>query len=139
MATSGVTFFRTLGSSFGAAVFGTVYSNVLANTLPDAVAARRASTRAAIATPKALHSLPAAQIAPIVDAYAHAIHVVFLAAVPVALVAFVLSLFLKEVPLRGTSRARHLGRRGGIRHAGRRRQRPAAAARDRPGVPQEGP
>jgi hypothetical protein len=30
---------------------------------------------------------------------------VFLAAVPVALAAFVLSLFLKEVPLRGTSRA----------------------------------
>ena len=29
VATSGVTFFRTLGSSFGAAVFGTVYANVL--------------------------------------------------------------------------------------------------------------
>ena len=42
---------------------------------------------------------------PIVDAYAHAIHVVFLTAVPVAGLAFVLSLFLKEVPLRGTSRA----------------------------------
>ena len=27
VATSGVTFFRTLGSSFGAAVFGAVYSN----------------------------------------------------------------------------------------------------------------
>ncbi len=44
-----------------------------------------ASTRAPIATPKALHAHPAEQIAPIVDAYAHAIHVVFLAAVPVAL------------------------------------------------------
>ena len=33
------------------------------------------------------------------------IHVVFLSAVPVAGVAFVLSLFLKEVPLRGTARA----------------------------------
>jgi EmrB/QacA subfamily drug resistance transporter len=103
VATSGVTFFRTLGSSFGAAVFGTVYSNVLHNTLPDAVVASGVDP-SAIATPKALHSLPAAQIAPIVDAYAHVIHVVFLAAVPVALVAFVLSLFLKEVPLRGTSR-----------------------------------
>ena len=103
VATSGVTFFRTLGSSFGAAVFGTVYSNVLHDTLPDAVVASGVDP-SAIATPKALHSLPAAQIAPIVDAYAHVIHVVFLAAVPVALVAFVLSLFLKEVPLRGTSR-----------------------------------
>jgi hypothetical protein len=33
------------------------------------------------------------------------VHVVFLAGVPVALAAFVLSLFLKEVPLRGTARA----------------------------------
>ena len=88
VATSGVTFFRTLGSSFGAAVFGTVYSNVLDNTLPDAVVAAGVDP-SAIATPKALHALPAAQIAPIVDAYAHVIHVVFLAAVPVALVAFV--------------------------------------------------
>lgn len=45
------------------------------------------------------------QIAPIVDAYAHAMHVVFLAAVPVAGAAFVLALFLKEVPLRESSRA----------------------------------
>jgi len=40
-----------------------------------------------------------------VNAYAHAIHVVFLAAVPVACVAFVMALFLKEVPLRETARA----------------------------------
>ena len=44
VATSGVTFFRTLGSSFGAAVFGTVYANVLSHRLPAAVAASPAST-----------------------------------------------------------------------------------------------
>ena len=105
VATSGVTFFRTLGSSFGAAVFGTVYSNVLSSTLPAAIAAAPGVDPSLIGTPAALHSYPAAQIAPVVDVYAHAIHVVFLAAVPVAGVAFVLALFLKEVPLRGTSRA----------------------------------
>jgi hypothetical protein len=104
VATSGVTFFRTLGSSFGAAVFGAVYSNVLGNTLPAAIATSGVDPRAA-STPRSLHALPADRIAPIVDAYAHTIHVVFLAAVPVAVAAFVLSLFLKEVPLRGTSRA----------------------------------
>lgn len=72
VATSAVTFFRTLGSSFGAAVFGTVYSNVLANR---------------------------------VAAYADAIHLIFLLAVPVAVVAFVLALTLKEVPLRDTARS----------------------------------
>ena len=104
VSTSGVTFFRTLGSSFGAAIFGTVYANVLRHTLPAAVAAAGVNP-ATIATPRALHAHPAAQVAPIVDAYAHAIHVVFLSAVPVAVAAFVLSLFLKQVPLRGTSRA----------------------------------
>ena len=99
-----MTFFRTLGSSFGAAVFGTVYANVLSDTLPAAVAASPGVDPAAVTTPEALHAYPADQIAPIVEAYAHAMHVVFLAAVPVPLVAFVLALFLKEVPLRGTAR-----------------------------------
>ena len=104
VATSGVTFFRTLGSSFGAAVFGTVYANVLKDELPKAIATSPGVNPADVATPEALHAYPAAQIAPIVDAYAHAVHVVFLAAVPVPVVAFVLALFLKQVPLRGTAR-----------------------------------
>src|SRR3954463_16180760 len=102
--TSGVTFFRTLGSSFGAAVFGTVFSNVLSNRLPAAVAASPGADTEAVSSPQALHAYPAAQIAPIVEAYAHATHVVFLAAIPVGLVAFVVALFLKQVPLRGTAR-----------------------------------
>src|SRR3954447_7527243 len=102
--TSGVTFFRTLGSSFGAAVFGAVYANVLGDRLPAAVAASPGVDPAAVSSPQALHAYPAAQIAPIVEAYAHATHVVFLAAIPVGLVAFVAALFLKEVPLRGTAR-----------------------------------
>jgi hypothetical protein len=104
VATSGVTFFRTLGSSFGAAVFGTVYANVLKDELPKAIAASPGVNPAAVTTPEALHAYPASQIAPIVDAYAHAVHVIFLAAVPVPIVAFVLALFLKQVPLRGTAR-----------------------------------
>ena len=79
MATSGVTFFRTLGSSFGAAMFGTIYANVLSDTLPAAVAASPGVDPPRCATPTALHAYPADQIAPIVEAYAHAIHVVFLA------------------------------------------------------------
>ncbi len=77
---------------------------MLNDTLPAAVAASPGVDPAAVTTPAALHAYPAEVIAPIVDAYAHALHVVFLAAVPVPLVAFVLALFLKEVPLRGTAR-----------------------------------
>lgn len=38
-ATSGVTFFRTLGSSFGTAVFGTIYANTLGPNLTQGVVA----------------------------------------------------------------------------------------------------
>jgi MFS family permease len=111
VATSGVTFFRTLGSSFGAAVFGTVYANVLNDRLPAALGASPGVSPAAVASPEALHAYPTGQIGPILAAYAHAVHIVFLLAVPVPLVALVLALFLKEIPLRQTARdsARDVG------------------------------
>jgi len=105
VATSGVTFFRTLGSSFGASIFGTIYANALADRLPAAYAASPGVDPTRTTTPAGLHSYPADKIAPIVEAYAHSLHIVFLWAVPVALVAFALAWFLKEVPLRGSSRA----------------------------------
>ena len=39
VATSGVTFFRTIGSSFGAAIFGSMFANFLDDRLPAAMAA----------------------------------------------------------------------------------------------------
>ena len=105
VATSGVTFLRTLGSSFGAAVFGSLFANFLAGRLPDALRASPGVNPAVTRTPKALHSLPAERIAPIVHAYAQSLEKVFLWAIPVALVGFLLALALKEVPLRDSSRA----------------------------------
>ncbi|MBD0747784.1 MDR family MFS transporter [Streptomyces sp. CBMA152] len=111
-ATSGVTFFRTLGSSFGTAVFGTIYANTLKPQLADGVAAAaRASGLApaqlakAAQSPGGLHKLPAAASGPIVDAYADSLHTVFLWTVPVAAVGFVVALFLKQVELRDTARS----------------------------------
>ncbi|QNS03040.1 MDR family MFS transporter [Streptomyces xanthii] len=111
-ATSGVTFFRTLGSSFGTAVFGTIYANSLKPNLTEGVAeAARAGTGVDPATlagaaqsPEGLHQLPAAAQGPIVDAYADSLHTVFLWTVPVALIGFVVALFLKQVALRDSAR-----------------------------------
>ncbi|OBI40848.1 MDR family MFS transporter [Mycobacterium sp. E796] len=100
VATSGVTFFRTIGSSFGAAIFGSLFTNFLHSRIGPALAAARAPAAAA-ASPEALHRLPHSVAAPIVAAYADSLTRVFLWAVPVALVGFVLALFLREVPLRG--------------------------------------
>lgn len=105
VATSGVTFFRTLGSSFGAAIFGTIYANQLGDRLARALVEARIHDPAAVATPAAIHALPVAQRTPIINAYADTLQRVFLYAVPVGLLALVIALILKEVPLRGTSRA----------------------------------
>jgi hypothetical protein len=105
VATSGVSFLRTLGSSFGVAVFGTVYAsnlpgNIAAALPPGLDPATAATVRAAASNVQALHALPAEVKAPIIAAYADTLHLVFLSAAPVAAVAFLVALFLKEVPLR---------------------------------------
>jgi EmrB/QacA subfamily drug resistance transporter len=102
VATSGVTFFRTMGSSFGASVFGTIYTNQLGPHLATALAAT-GLTSSAVSSPAAVHRLPAGQSGPIIDAYAQTLHIVFRCGVPVALLALVLGLFLRQVPLRGTA------------------------------------
>ncbi|QQQ80454.1 DHA2 family efflux MFS transporter permease subunit [Saccharothrix sp. 6-C] len=103
VATSGVSFLRTLGSSFGVAVFGTVYASNLPANLAAAIPP--GVDPAAAANVQALHALPDELKAPIIAAYADTLHLVFLSAAPVAAVAFVVALFLKEVPLRDTARA----------------------------------
>ncbi|WP_370012346.1 MDR family MFS transporter [Nocardia cyriacigeorgica] len=104
-ATSGVTFFRTLGSAFGTAVFGTLYTNKLDPELAGALTEVRVVPPEVAANPEALRALPPEQADPIIDAYAAAIDHVFLWVVPVALAGFVVAWFLKEVPLRDSARA----------------------------------
>ncbi|CAM5616478.1 MFS transporter OS=Streptomyces fumanus OX=67302 GN=GCM10018772_35450 PE=4 SV=1 [Streptomyces fumanus] len=111
-ATSGVTFFRTLGSSFGTAVFGTIYANALAPDLRDGIARAAATGTAdpsviqrAATSPEGLHRLPARAADPIVGAYADTIQTVFLWTVPVAALGFLVALFLKQVRLRDSARA----------------------------------
>jgi len=106
-ATSGVTFFRSIGGSFGVSVFGAIFSNRLASELVSALRGvpvpsgfRAASAEA---DPALLKRLPGPVRTDILHAYSLALHPVFLYAIPVALVAFVLSWFLREVPLRATS------------------------------------
>ena len=103
VATSGVTFFRTMGSSFGAAVFGTIYANHLAPNLAKAIATTGADPTQ-VTTPSAVHDLPLVQQAAVIAAYADTLQVVFASAIPVAVVAFVVALFLKQVPMRGLTR-----------------------------------
>jgi EmrB/QacA subfamily drug resistance transporter len=108
VATSGISFLRTMGSSFGVAIFGTIYANQLPKHLvvPPGVDPR------AIASPAAVHALPDAVRAPIVAGYAETVQMMFLIAAPIGLVALAVAFFLPQVQLRDTSRAAATGNSG---------------------------
>ncbi|MFE9934443.1 DHA2 family efflux MFS transporter permease subunit [Streptomyces sp. NPDC005533] len=104
VATSGATFFRSIGASFGVAIFGTVFTHGLANKLAASLAGVQLPAGAGVAQleadPRAITALPAGIRPRVLDAYAEAITDVFLYAVPIVLVAFVIACFLKEDKLR---------------------------------------
>ncbi|MFJ5207099.1 DHA2 family efflux MFS transporter permease subunit [Streptomyces nigra] len=106
VATSGATFFRSIGASFGVAIFGTVFASRLDDLLVDAFRGVRlppgSSLEGLEADPRGIAELPAALRPAALDAYATAITDVFLYAVPVALLGFVLAWFLREDKLRGS-------------------------------------
>ncbi|MTL16093.1 DHA2 family efflux MFS transporter permease subunit [Nocardia seriolae] len=103
-ATSGVTFFRTIGSAFGTTVFGTLYSNRLRPNLEAALIESRVPPEAA-QNPQLLRELPKTQSASIIQAYADSIDFVFRWVVPVALLGFAVAFLLKQVKLRDSARA----------------------------------
>jgi EmrB/QacA subfamily drug resistance transporter len=105
-ATSGSTFFRMIGGSFGTAVFGAIFANVLAGNLrshlrglpvPSGIASQ-------IDNPAILAKAPPAIRTGVAEALASSIDRVFLVAVPVAFVAFALSWLLPELELRRSVR-----------------------------------
>jgi hypothetical protein len=86
VATSGATAFRSIGGSFGTAIFGAIFSNVLIGNLANHlhVVPLPAGFSAADATPGLLAQLPAAAHQGFVAGYAESIQAVF----PVAALAF---------------------------------------------------
>jgi EmrB/QacA subfamily drug resistance transporter len=102
-ATSSSMFFRSMGSSFGVALFGTVMNARLAYWFPRLVPAHGAvpvSARSVAFSPIAVHHLPVQVQQGIIDAFANSLHTVFLVATAVALLTLPFVLMLKELPLR---------------------------------------
>jgi EmrB/QacA subfamily drug resistance transporter len=107
VATSGSTLFRQIGGSIGVSAFGAIFSSNLASEL-----AKRVPPAAHVPTaanPAVVHHLPAAIRTPYVEAFAAALHPVFLAAAAVSAAAFLLSWLLRELPLRQTAAAEGVG------------------------------
>jgi hypothetical protein len=90
-----------MGGSFGVAIFGAIFSNRLAHLLPRLVPGSPARGADLVrADPAALKRLPPDVHAGLADAFARALHSVFLWAVPFGVVALLVTLFLRELPLR---------------------------------------
>src|SRR5207248_5441426 len=103
VATSTATFSRSVGGSFGVAIFGTIFATRLADQLagfPHRVTARLGN--GIHINPEQARHLPAAVHADFLNAFSHALNGVFLFGMAIAVVPFILSWFLKEVPLRTT-------------------------------------
>jgi MFS family permease len=103
VATASATFFRSMGGAFGVAIFGTVFASRLTHQLaglPRTVTAHLGS--GVQLNPKQIDQLPTRVHDVVLHAFAHSLSGVFLFGTALALVPFVLSWFLKEVPLRTT-------------------------------------
>lgn len=109
VATSSVTFFRSLGGAMGVAILGAVLSNRLTVEIGERVralgpeAAAAAGGGATLGTPDAIRSLPGPVRDAVIEGFAASLHTVFLVAVPFAVVGLILVTLLKEVPLRTTN------------------------------------
>jgi len=102
VATSGATFFRSIGGCFGTAIFGAIFSNVLVGNLVRHLGNARlpAGLSSSSVTPAILDRLPQAVHHGIAAAYAESIQTVFLIAAPIGAIAFLAAWFIPQVELR---------------------------------------
>ncbi|MER7775641.1 MFS transporter [Streptomyces sp. NPDC096191] len=100
-ATSANNYFRQIGGSVGAAIFGTLFADRLTDALADRVPAEAGAglPDAEAITPQLVHSLPPALRDAYIGAYADAMPRIFLYLVPVLALGLLIALFLKEKPL----------------------------------------
>lgn len=107
-ATSTNNYFREVGASLGVAVFGTLFTSRLADSLKSVFAgfganAQQASSASASIDPATLSALPGPVKEAVVNAYANSLAPVFWYLIPFLVIALVLALTLKQIPLSDTS------------------------------------
>jgi EmrB/QacA subfamily drug resistance transporter len=102
-ATSAVTFFRSIGASLGAAIFGSILGNRLAHHLLASFPQQGQQIASGLQhSATSLQTLSPSGVQQALTAFSQAFQDVFLYALPFAIIAFVVALFLKEAPLRSS-------------------------------------
>ena len=101
-ATATVTFFRSMGSSLGASIFGAILVNRLSyhlrELIPHTGTSGAGSIDAASSSQLALLPEPVRRL--VLEGFAQSFHDVFLWGIPFAVIALVTAFFLRETPLR---------------------------------------
>jgi EmrB/QacA subfamily drug resistance transporter len=108
-ATSANNYFRQIGGSVGAAIFGTLFAHRLTDALEEQLPTRageRLPDPESI-TPQLVHALPAPLRDDYIRAYADAMPRIFLYLVPVLALGLVIAFFLKEIPLLNSAASPH--------------------------------
>ncbi|WP_406101859.1 MFS transporter [Streptomyces canus] len=98
-ATSANNYFRQIGGSVGAAVFGTLFADRLADALTERLPTGAGLPDPESITPQLVHALPPALRDSYIRAYADAMPRIFLYLVPVLALGLFIAFFLKEKPL----------------------------------------
>ncbi len=118
IATAAIQFFRNIGSTVGTALLGTVMASTMATSIPSRIAelpeqdlaalqesgaaADPTALENAVLDPTALAELPDFLVEAVRRGLDDAMQAVFLVALPFVVVALLLSLFIKQMPLRET-------------------------------------
>src|SRR6185437_4620994 len=97
VATSSAILFRSVGGSVGVSLFGALFAGGLAQR--SATAGKADAQMIGFSSPSAIQALPDAVREPYLEAFAGALHPVFLLAACLGAIAFLLTFFLKEMPL----------------------------------------
>ncbi|WP_413626555.1 MDR family MFS transporter [Luteibacter sp. Lutesp34] len=102
VATSGVTLFRSIGGSIGVSLFGAIFSISLQARLHGALPEGAHTVHSF--GPAAVRALPADLHQRYVHAFAASMHTVYFVAAALVIVAFMMALRLRDIPLRTTHR-----------------------------------
>jgi len=110
VATASATFFRSIGSSLGGAIFGAILTNrlqyhlqQLLPTVPGGHTGVSAASIQSSASSSAIAQLPGPIGHDVLQAFVLSFHDMFLLGIPVLGLAFIAALFLREQPLRGSA------------------------------------
>jgi MFS family permease len=100
VATATVLFFRSLGGSFGLAVFGTVLNYTIRSEIPKRISIDPDKASSLIRSPEEISALPLASKQAVVDSLALGVSRIHWLCAATMVIAFLLAVILREQPLR---------------------------------------